>query len=169
MQVNWSQNFTFLRTRGEIITLKKNVLSPAWCDGQLNGVFRVSRTYPSLSKTCFGAWGNFGILSQMAVRSRFSRGVTAKTSGLLFCRRRHVRLRWVWYRYPSVGLPMMHVLVVPHLFGCVEMEIILVASSLSLCDGRLNPGLVSRSETPGFPSKIYLPGSTNTIPIPVPR
>ena len=28
-----------------------------------------------------------------------------------------VRLCWVWYRYPSVGLPMMHVLVVTHLFS----------------------------------------------------
>ena len=28
------------------------------------------------------------------------------------------------YRYPLLGLPMMHVLVVTHLFGCVEIEII---------------------------------------------
>ena len=36
-------------------------------------------------------------------------------------------------------------------------------------DGRLNPGLVPRPETPGFPCKIRLPSNTNTIPIPVPR
>ena len=33
----------------------------------------------------------------------------------------------------------------------------------------LSLGLVPRSETPRFPSKIRLPSSTNTIPIPVPR
>ena len=62
---------------------------------------------------------------------------------------------------------MMHVLDVTHLLGCVETEI--VAIFLSLRDGRLNPGLVHRSETPGFPSKIRLPSNTNAIPIPVPR
>ena len=33
---------------------------------------------------------------------------------------------------------------------------------------RLNPGLVPRPETPGFPTKIRLPSNTNTIPIPLP-
>ena len=62
---------------------------------------------------------------------------------------------------------MMHVLVVIHLLGCVDLEII--ALFLSLHDGRLNTGLVPRPETPGFPSKIRLPSITNTIPVPVPR
>ena len=61
----------------------------------------------------------------------------------------------------------MHVLVVTHLLGCVEME--MVALFLCLYNGRLNPGLVPRPETPGFPSKIRLPSSTNTIPVPVAR
>ena len=34
---------------------------------------------------------------------------------------------------------------------------------------RLNPGLVPRPGTTGFPSKIRLPSNTNTILIPVPR
>ena len=63
----------------------------------------------------------------------------------------------------------MHVLVVTHLLGCVDMEILIVALLLSLRDGQLNTGLVPRSETPRFPSKIHLVRNTNTIPIPVPR
>ena len=62
---------------------------------------------------------------------------------------------------------MMHVLVVTRLLGYVEMEI--VALFLYLHDGQLDPGLVPRHETPGFPSKIRLPRNTNTIPIPAPR
>ena len=50
------------------------------------------------------------------------------------------------------GLPMMHVLVVTHLFGCVEIEII--ALFLSLLEGDWTWGSLPRPETPGFPSKI---------------
>ena len=44
----------------------------------------------------------------------------------------------MWYRYPSIGLPVMYVLVVTHLFSCVEMEV--AASFLSLHAGRLHRG-----------------------------
>ena len=43
------------------------------------------------------------------------------------------------YRYPSVGLPMMHVLVVTHLIGCVEIGCI-AALFLSLHDGDCTRG-----------------------------
>ena len=57
---------------------------------------------------------------------------------------------------------MMHVLVVTHLLGCVEIGY----SSLIpfLARRRPNPGLVPRPETPAFSSKIRLPSNTNTIP-----
>ena len=68
-----------------------------------------------------------------------------------------VRLRWVWHRYPSVGLPIMHVLVVTQLYSwCVEIR-----------DSSFIPFLHKwttepRPETPVFPSKIRLPSK---IPI----
>ena len=60
-----------------------------------------------------------------------------------------VRLRWVWYRYPFLGLPMMHVLVVTHLFGCVEIR----DNSFIhfLARRRLNLGLVASPWNPWFP------------------
>ena len=45
------------------------------------------------------------------------------------------------------------------------MEIV-VALFFCLHEQWLNPGLVPRPETPGFPSNIRLPSNTNTIPIP---
>ena len=68
-----------------------------------------------------------------------------------------VRLPWVWHRYPSVGLPIMHVLVVTQLYSwCVEIR-----------DSSFIPFLHKwttepRPETPVFPSKIRLPSK---IPI----
>ena len=60
----------------------------------------------------------------------------------------------------------MHAIVVTHLFGCVK--IVYSSYFLFLERRRLNPGLVHRLETPGFPSKMRLPSNTNAIPIPVP-
>ena len=62
---------------------------------------------------------------------------------------------------------MMHVLVVTHLYSCVE-----VGDSRFIpffARRTTEPGLVPRPETPRFPSKIRLPSNTNTIPIPVRR
>ena len=70
---------------------------------------------------------------------------------------------WVWYRYPFVGLSMMHVLV------SLRRDWIFSSYILSWRDGGLIPGLVPRPVIPGFPSKIHLPSNTYTISIPVPR
>ena len=61
-----------------------------------------------------------------------------------------------------LGLPMMHVLVVTHLFGCVEIEII---ASFLPGTKETEPGARWLTLKPGFPSMIRLPGNTNTIPI----
>ena len=45
-----------------------------------------------------------------------------------------VRLRWVWHRYSSVGLPIMHVLVVTHLCSCVRLEIAALFLSCTMDD-----------------------------------
>ena len=93
----------------------------------------------------------------------YCRNKTAATCMSHFMLGRCVRLRWVWYRYPFLGLLMTHVLVVTHSFGCVEIE--RIASFLSWHERDWAWGSLPRPETPGFPSKIRLPSNTNTIPI----
>ena len=61
---------------------------------------------------------------------------------------------------------MMHVLVVTHLFGCVEIDNSFVSF---LARRRLNLGLVATPETPGFPSKVHLPSTTIRSQLPVSR
>ena len=61
----------------------------------------------------------------------------------------------------SWDLPMIHVIVVTHLLGCVEIEIL--ALFFSWHRGDWTWGSLPRPETHGFPSKIRLPCNTNTI------
>ena len=76
------------------------------------------------------------------------------------------KLRWVWYRYPSVRFLIMHVLVVTRFLSCVEIG----CNSFIpfFVQWTTEPRLVPRPETnPNFPSKIRRPSNTNAIPIPV--
>ena len=62
----------------------------------------------------------------------------------------------------SWDLPMIHVIVVTHFLGCVEIEII--ALFLSWHQGDWTWGSLPCPETPCFPSNIHFPSNTNTIP-----
>ena len=59
---------------------------------------------------------------------------------------RSVRLRWVWYRYPSAGLPMMHVLkpLVSHLRYASQ---VIPIRSQYLCPGNYRPFKVIQGNT----------------------
>ena len=79
----------------------------------------------------------------------------------------NVRLRGVRHRYPFVGLPIEHVLVVTRL--CWLRKRWKMAALFISARWKTDVGLVTRPETPGFPSKIRLPSVANTTPKSVPR